>query len=152
MIYSVVMQIYLDTCSLQRPLDDRSNPRNNVEAEAILTILGVIEKYNITLVSSEVLEYEISKIPDEDRKNKVCEVLDISNKHLKLDDEIENKAKEYIEQGIKPMDALHLSSAVMNQVHYFCTTDDKLFKKAKKSDTANTRVVSPLELIIEVIE
>ncbi len=75
------MQIYLDTCSLQRPLDDRSNPRNNVEAEAILTILGVIEKHNITLVSSEVLDYEISKIPDEDRKNKVYEVLDISDKY-----------------------------------------------------------------------
>jgi predicted nucleic acid-binding protein len=113
------MRIYLDTCSLQRPLDDRSNPRNNVEAEAILTILGVIEKHNITLVSSEVLDYEISKIPDEDRKNKVYEVLDISDKYIKTDDDIEEKAKEYIERGIKPMDALHLSSAVMDRVHYF---------------------------------
>ena len=152
MFYSVVMQIYLDTCSLQRPLDDRSNPRNNVEAEAILTILGVIEKHNISLVSSEVLDFEISKIPDEDRKNKVYEILDISDKYLRINDEIEIKAKEYIQEGIKPMDALHLATAVINEIHYFCTTDDKFFKKAKKTNIANTRVLSPLELIIEVIQ
>ncbi len=72
--------------------------------------------------------------------------------NIKKDDEIEEKAKEYIEQGIKPTNALHLSSAVMNNAHYFCTTDDKFFRKAKNTDTANTRVVSPLELIIEVIK
>ncbi len=152
MFYSVLMQIYLDTCSLQRPLDDRSNPRNNVEAEAILTILGIIEKHNISLVSSEVLDFEISKIPDEDRRNKVYEILDISDKYLRITDEIEANAKEYIQEGIKPMDALHLATAVINEIHYFCTTDDKFFKKAKNTSTANTRVLSPLELIIEVIQ
>jgi hypothetical protein len=34
------MRVYLDACCLQRPLDDRSQPRVNVEAEAVLTILG----------------------------------------------------------------------------------------------------------------
>jgi len=70
MFYSVHMLIYLDTCCLQRPLDDRSQPRINIEAEAILTILGIIENNRITLVSSEVLEYEISMIPDKNRENK----------------------------------------------------------------------------------
>ncbi|HZU35939.1 MAG TPA: hypothetical protein VFA18_08525, partial [Gemmataceae bacterium] len=31
------MRIYLDACSLQRPLDDRGQPRIHVEAEAVLT-------------------------------------------------------------------------------------------------------------------
>ena len=67
MFYSVHMLIYLDTCCLQRPLDDRSQPMINIEAEAILTILGIIENNHITLVSSEALEYEISRIPDKNR-------------------------------------------------------------------------------------
>ena len=33
------MRIYLDTCSLQRPLDDRSQLRIRQEAEAILYVL-----------------------------------------------------------------------------------------------------------------
>ncbi|MBI3410260.1 MAG: hypothetical protein HY040_18120 [Planctomycetes bacterium] len=37
------MRIYLDACSLQRPFDDRSQPRINVEAEAVLTILRLVE-------------------------------------------------------------------------------------------------------------
>ncbi len=56
-------------------LDDRSQPRINIEAEAILTILGIIEKNPIELLSSEALDYEISRIPDKNRKDKVREVL-----------------------------------------------------------------------------
>ena len=37
------MRIYLDACSRQRPLDDRSQPRVNVEAEAVLMVLGLVE-------------------------------------------------------------------------------------------------------------
>ncbi len=65
------MLIYLDTCCLQRPLDDRTQPRINIEAEAILTLLGIIEKNNITLVSSEVLDYELSRILDKIEKIKL---------------------------------------------------------------------------------
>jgi predicted nucleic acid-binding protein len=146
------MLIYFDTCCLQRPLDDRSNPRNNVEAEAILTILGIVERHNVTLVYSELLDFELSKIPDEDRKNKAFEILGISSEYLMLTDEIEQKAKEYMKNNIKPMDALHLASAVVNNIHYFCTTDDKFLKKAKTVDTSRTKSLSPLELISEVLK
>jgi len=152
MFYSANMLIYFDTCCLQRPLDDRSNPRNNVEAEAILTVLGIIERHSITLVSSEILDFELSKIPDEDRKNKAYEILDVSTVYLMLTDEIEQKAKEYMKSNIKPMDALHLASAVVNDIHYFCTTDDKFLKKAKKVETSKTILLSPLELIAEVLK
>ena len=48
------------------------------------------------------------------------------------------------------MDALHLASAIEMKVDYFCTTDDKLLKKAKKINITFTKITSPLELIIEV--
>lgn len=144
------MLIYLDTCCLQRPLDDRTQPRINVEAEAILTILGIIEKNYMGLVSSEALDYEISRIPDKSRESKVREILAISNKYSIINDDIELKAKQYMKEGIKPMDALHLASAIEMKVDYFCTTDDKLLKKAKKINAPFTKITSPLELIMEV--
>ena len=147
MFYSVYMLIYLDICCLQRPLDDRSQPRINIEAEAILTILGIIENNHITLVSSEALKYEISQIPDKNRENKVKEILAISNKYVTIDDEIELKAKQYMKAGIKPMDVLHLASAIATNVDYFCTADDKFLKKEKIISIPFTKILSPLELV-----
>lgn len=144
------MLIYLDTCCLQRPLDDRSQPRINVEAEAILTVLGLVEKKYLTLVSSEALAFEIGRIPDNDRKTKVDEILNLASRYIMLDDGIERNAAQFIQQGIKPMDALHLASALGYGVDCFCTADDTFLKKAKAHATDKTKIVSPLELIAEV--
>ena len=35
------MRIYLDSCCLQRPLDDQTQPRIRIETEAVLTILAL---------------------------------------------------------------------------------------------------------------
>ncbi|MCX7113610.1 MAG: hypothetical protein NTX45_26680 [Proteobacteria bacterium] len=61
--------IYLDTCSIQRPLDDKSQPRIYLEAEAILAILQLVEAKELELLSSDVLGYEISKIPSINRQS-----------------------------------------------------------------------------------
>jgi len=144
------MLIYFDTCCLQRSLDDRAQPRINIEAEAVLTILGVIENSNITLVSSEALDYELSQIPDKNREGRVREILSISSKYITINDDIELTAAEYNKKGIKPMDALHLACATNTGVNYFCTTDDKFLNRAKREILSSTKVISPLELILEV--
>ena len=56
------MRIYLDACSLQRPLDDRSQPRINIEAEAVLTILALVESGDVEMLSSEAREFENGRI------------------------------------------------------------------------------------------
>lgn len=144
------MDIYLDTCCLQRPLDDRSQARINIEAEAILTILGMAETGCFDLVSSEILENEISRIPEQNRRDNALEILNITKKYVKLNDAIETKASQLINEGIKPMDALHLASAIISGVDYFCTVDDKFLKKAKRYTLLQTKVKTPLELIVEV--
>lgn len=53
---------------------------------------------------------------------------------------------------MKPLDALHLASAVIAKADYFCTCDDRFLKRAKEVDTGQTKVVSPLELITEVTQ
>ena len=49
---------------------------------------------------------------------------------------------------MKALDALHLASAVEGGADYFCTTDDRLFKKAKAANTSGVHVVTPSELAI----
>ena len=38
------------------------------------------------------------------------------------------------------------------KAEYFCTCDDRFLKRAKAVDTDQTKVVSPLELIVEVTQ
>lgn len=144
------MRIYLDACSLQRPLDDRSQPRINVEAEAVLTVLGLVESGQLELLSSDALEFEINRMPDADRQSRTRETLKLASRTIRLVDDVQAHAQELIRLGIKPMDSLHLAFASWTRADFFCTCDDKLLNKAKKLKSLNTTVVTPLQLVAEV--
>jgi predicted nucleic acid-binding protein len=144
------MRVYLDCCSLQRPFDDRGQPRINVEAEAVLTILALVESGDLELLSSEVLEFEITNNPDVQRQARARAILKLAGQVVKVTDEIEMQADALVKTGIRPIDALHLATASGTKVDFFCTCDDQLLKKGKKLKTLETKVVSPLELIAEV--
>lgn len=144
------MRVYLDTCSLQRPLDSKTNPRIHLESEAILAFLGFCEAGTVQLISSEVLSFEISRVPDEIRRVYALEVMAISSSHVETSDLVVERARAFQKTGIQPLDALHLSSAVTARADFFCTCDDKLLRRARSAETGQTRVVSPLELIEEM--
>jgi predicted nucleic acid-binding protein len=144
------MRIYLDVCSLQRPLDDRSQPRINVEAEAVLTILELVESGSLELLSSEALQFEVDRTPDADRKASVREILELASQTIELVDAIEVHADSLVKAGIKPLDALHLASASWAKADFFCTCDDRLLKKSKRLKGLTVEVVTPLQLVAEV--
>lgn len=144
------MRIYLDCCSLQRPFDDKSQPRIAVEAEAVLVILTLCESDQLTLISSEALQLEIGRIPDQERKEEALAILKIAKETVWLTQELESLARRLKASGLKPLDALHLASASISRVDYFCTCDDKFLKKARNFAGLNTTVVSPTELIMEL--
>ena len=144
-------RIFLDACSLQRPLDDRSQPRINFEAEAVLTILRLVESEDLQLLSSESLEFEIDRIPNQYKKSQTKKMLNLARLSIKINDEIEAKAELFIKAGIKPMDALHLASASWIKADYFCTCDDKLINQSQKLTDIETQVISLLALAIEVL-
>jgi len=52
------MKIYLDNYALQRPLDDKSQMRIPLEAEAVLSVLELCKAGELDLISSEALELE----------------------------------------------------------------------------------------------
>ena len=144
------MKIYLDMCSLQRPLDTKTHLRISVEAEAILGVLALCESGEADLVGSEVLVFEAGRNPHPVRRRYAFAVLSMAKQFVPLDSRIVERARTLQASGIKPMDALHLTSAVEAKADYFCTCDDKFLNRAKAVDTLQTEVVSPLELITEV--
>ncbi len=144
------MKIYLDSCSLQRPLDSKDQVRILLEAEAILVILSLCESGVFDLVSSESLIFETQRIPNVARKEYAFDALYQAKIFIQINEKIENRAKELTEMGIKPLDALHLASAEQSRADYFCTCDDKFLKKTKSIKNLKTMVVSPIELIEEI--
>ena len=144
------MRIYLDCCSLQRPFDDKSQPRIAVEAEAVLVILALCESDCLKLISSDALLFEIGRIPEQDRKDDALAILKIAEETIELTIEIEALAGKLGASGLKPLDALHLAFASASKVDYFCTCDDKFLRKAKSLEGLKIKVVSPTELVMEV--
>jgi hypothetical protein len=53
------MKVYLDVSCLNRPFDDKSQPRIHLEAEAVMAILDRCETANWTHVASAASRSEI---------------------------------------------------------------------------------------------
>jgi predicted nucleic acid-binding protein len=147
---SAEMRIYLDACVIQRTFDDRRHARIVAEMEAFLLVFAQIELSKLELVSSEVLEYEISRIPGQIRRDYAQTVLSYANSFVALEASIEKRADRFVTMGVKPLDALHLASAEAAGSHYFCTCDARLLRRAKLIGDLDITVMSPLELVTEL--
>lgn len=144
------MRVYLDTCSLQRPLDSRTQIRIALEAEAVLGVLALCEAGEIELVSSDALRFEVGQAPSPARQEFGRQVLALARVFVPLSRSLEERAREMNEAGIRPLDALHLASSEAAQADCFCTCDDRLLRKARVVQNIKVRVVSPLQLIQEI--
>lgn len=143
--------VYLDACSLQRPLDDKLQPRIFLEAEAILTVLSLVEAGDLELLSSDVLKFEISRIANINRRSEAETLLTLASNVAPVQISTKVLSEQLLAVGVKPLDAAHAAVAIENHVRYFCTCDDKLLKKLKLiTFCGHTRFVSPLELVMEV--
>lgn len=147
------MRIYLDVCCLNRTSDDQTQDRIHFETEAILTILEYCTSGNWTLVSSEIVDFEILKNPNEEKKRKALSLKKIAKENVQLNDEIELRGFELEKMGFKAKDALHLASAEYTKVDVLLTTDDQFMKKAlAESEDIAISVSNPLNWLINLEE
>lgn len=144
------MLVYLDTCAIQRPLDDRGQLRVRVEAEAVLAVVTAAEGGEVDLVASDVLRFEAANNPLPHRLDFARRVLGLAASDIATTPAVADRAAAYQRDGIEPLDAVHLASAVESGADFFCTTDDALLKKGRRANTEATRVVSPLELVADL--
>lgn len=138
--------VYLDNCALQRPLDDRSQFRDRIEADAITALLDAVLLGDVELASSAALRVESSFVRQASRRDFVERVLALAARVAPPIATSEPRIQVYQKVGIKPFDALHLASAVALGADYLCTTDDKFLRRAQGVNTEGTLVVGALEL------
>lgn len=142
------MKIYMDVCCLCRPFDDHRNRKIRLEAEAILTIL---DRCNCDweLVGSVIIDSEISRLADPDKRQKVEQKLELVREYIELDETIFNHALMYQRAGIRLFDALHLACAQSGET-IFLTTDNKIIILSGKIPAITIRVENPVRWLMEV--
>ena len=140
------MIVYLDTCTIQRPFDDQSQTRIVLEAEAVLGIIDRVERGEVELLSSEVLQLETEENPNPVGRRFALDVLGLASQQVVVDDKIESATRAYERSGVQPYDALHLASAVEGGADVFCTTDDALHQTGQTVETKGTDVLTPVEI------
>lgn len=141
----------MDVCCLNRPFDDQSLDRIRMESEAVLAILNRC-LYDWAFVGSEAIDYEISKIPDDERKTGVKVLAAISRDWVTVDESILRRASELESIGFKALDALHLACAEKS-AEVMLTTDDEIVKKVMANNSLlKIRVENPVRWLMEVTE
>ena len=141
------MLVYLDVCAIQRPLDDPAQLRVRLEADAVVSLIGLCESGDLELVASAAHEIENSQNPYPARRAHAADVLGISRHYVPTSAAVARRAAQYEHDGIRRLDALHLASAVVSGAVFFCTTDDLLLRRGREAETDSTSVVSPLDLV-----
>jgi predicted nucleic acid-binding protein len=143
------MKVYLDTCSLNRPFDDQTQPRIHLETEAILWVLQQVDLGHFVLCTSEVLEFENQSHPDPSKRVKVEELLKRGHEYAKTTRDIEERAEQLVQGGLQPLDALHVASAESLKADVLLTCDDRFIKAARRlAAQLKVKVLNPIELVL----
>ena len=145
------MTIYLDNCCYNRPFDDQTQERIHLESEAILTILKIGQMKRVVIVGSDILELEINRMLDENKKRKAMDLYKVADMRILYTDKIKKRSEEIMSVSkIRTFDSLHIAAAEEANADALLTTDDKFEKMSEKLDL-KTRVVNPLRFAWEVI-
>lgn len=145
------MRLYLDACCLNRPFDDQRQARIHLESEAVLLMLTRCQSGEWTLVTSEALQYEINRIPDDERRGKVRHLASISQLTVPIDETNSARARALESQGFGPYDALHIACAEAELVDALLTTDDQMLNVAQRqADDLRVHVENPVVFLMEV--
>jgi predicted nucleic acid-binding protein len=124
--------LYLDACCLNRPFDDQRQDRIRLEAEAVLLILGHVERGEWRWIGSEVLHFELTRNPDAERRRRTLVLMGAAAETCALDDAITGRGRELALLGFSGFDALHLATAERVRANVFLTTDDGLLRRARR--------------------
>ena len=116
--------IYFDTNVYARPFDDQRRLPIQAETNAFLTILEAIKVQCFTLLSSDILLFEVHHILDEEKRAKVLEYLKLCTHHIDNSEDILRLGKQ-IEKTChtRARDALHIASAMIGDARYFLSCD-----------------------------
>ena len=136
------IRVYLDNCCLNRPFDDQSQLRISLETQAKLFIQSLIEKGNVEMLWSYMLELENRKNPYENKRLSIAGFSFHAVDCVKRSDSVSTMADQFTAKGLRTVDALHLACAIEGNADFFMTTDDKLLKFQ-----SSIQIVDPITFI-----
>lgn len=102
------MKIYLDLCAIQRLLDTPNQVRIVLESEAVLGLIAYCDTGQAKILSSEALLYEGEQGSLSVRREHTLAVLAKANEVIEFTEKEKNRAAEFLQFGIKPLDALFI--------------------------------------------
>lgn len=137
--------IYLDICCFNRPFDDQSQLLIRLQTEAKLFVQDAIRQGVYSLAWSAILDLENTANPDMERRSAIHTWRSLSSVNVDTSRQVEVLAEQFAEKGIKPMDALHVASAIEAGATWFLTTDHVLLRKMKSESRLS--VVDPVDFI-----
>ena len=143
-----VIKIYLDNCCYNRPFDDQSQLIINIESIAKLYIQSMILAGRFELVWSDILEYENSKNPFEERSIRIIKWKSVAKTKVESTHSVIEEAKNIVQHGIRPKDALHISSAITAKADYFITTDKGIIRRA--GEISKVIILNPIDFVKEM--
>ena len=144
------MRLFLDACALNRPFDDRGQPRIYVETVAVLTIISEIRDGKHQLITSDSLELEVVRNPDIGRREAVTELLHLASHRVTIGEREAERVRELLALAFRVFDALHLACAESGGVERFLTSDDGLLRAARRAaQRLHVRVANPLAWVAE---
>lgn len=146
------MKIYLDNCCYNRLFDDRSNIKNYLEREAVLIIMQKAFDGEFELVGSDILQIEIGKISNTEKRKNVEGVYNaLVADNIEINDSIEKRAVEIRElSNIRAFDSLHLASAEEG-ADVLITTDIKFLRNSQRLQP-KIEVKNPIVFVTEVYD
>jgi predicted nucleic acid-binding protein len=114
-------------------------------------ILTLVRQGSLTWVSSTVLNIEVTRNPNAERRRD-AEALLIFAHEIVVPSRLDAQRAQRIEElGFRSFDALHLASAERGSVDVFLTTDDQLIRRAQRSTgLLHLRVENPVSWYLEV--
>ena len=140
------MRLYLDMCVYNRPFDDQSDLRVKLETVACQMIFEKIQKNEVDLVWSFMLEFENELNPFTERQSEINLLSRLAGQVVEPSQDILVKAEDVEQCGIKGNDAVHLACAQISDCGYFVTCDDRIIQRSKLLELRMV-VCNPLEFI-----
>ncbi len=142
------MKIYMDVCCLCRPFDDQTVGRIRLEVTAVQEIIRRCASREYTLVNSEAITEEISKIPDIRKRLRVEKIVSIADEQVILDEDIIARMHVLIAMGGDAMDSLHIACAERAGA-ILLTTDDGMITFFKMHQDIQVRIENPVTWLKE---
>ncbi len=147
MLEYIIMLIYLDNCCYNRPFDDQTQLKIQLESQAKLAIQAALRNGLYELAWSYILDYENSRNPYIEKREAISPWKQIAKIDIQQETEaILSYAERLRTRGIKTFDSLHIACAVAAGCDYFLSTDRKILN----TPVPEVKIANPIQFIMEV--